>query len=50
VTVIETNRPQMDVVVRTSDAPLMHFETVHMPVHAPDGVTRWDMAGYFYFD
>jgi hypothetical protein len=50
-TVLETNRPQIDdVLVRSSDAPLLHFETVHVPVFAPGGEARWDMAGYFYFD
>jgi hypothetical protein len=49
--VVEMNRPQIDdVCIRNSARTLQHFETVHVPVYASDGITRWDMAGYFYFD
>jgi hypothetical protein len=49
--VMHLNLPQLDdVVIRSGERTLLHFETVHVPVYAPDGITRWDMAGYFYFD
>jgi hypothetical protein len=49
--VIDMNKPQIDdVLIKNSARTLQHFETVHVPVYAPDGITRWDMAGYFYFD
>ncbi len=48
--VVTTGTPQIDeVVIRSSERTLQHFETVHLPVYAPDGKSVWDMAGYFYF-
>lgn len=48
--VLKSNAPHVDdVVIRSSERTLQHFETVHLPVYAPDGVSLWDMAGYFYF-
>ena len=49
--VLQTNMPQVDEVeIRNSERRLQHFETVHVPVYAPDRSARWDMAGYFYFE
>ncbi len=50
ITVVQSGKPQIDeVVIRSTERTLQHFETVHLPVRAADGVTVWDMAGYFYF-
>ena len=48
--VVTTGAPQIDeVIIRSTERTLQHFETVHVPVRATDGTALWDMAGYFYF-
>jgi hypothetical protein len=48
--VLRSRAPHTDEVeIRSTERTLQHFETVHLPVFAPDGVVLWDMAGYFYF-
>ena len=48
--VVRLNAPHIDeVTIRNSERTLQHFETVHLPVYAPDRLSKWDMAGYFYF-
>ena len=51
INVLKSNAPHTDdVVIRSSERTLQHFETVHLPVYAPDRSAQWDMAGYFYFE
>lgn len=48
--VLKSGMPHTDeVLIRSTERTLQHFETVHLPVYAPDRVSLWDMAGYFYF-